>query len=130
MSPGETSTESRQWPVALQHIPCLPIGVEVHLTDQVATSQASQNRHKVCQVFPARPSERRSRHGVSSHKWLSMAQNATLVLAKDVMLPTVVHLPLAAEPPLYINVLGTDDLLSVRLTFFWVHACASSSHTQ
>ncbi len=107
MSTGETSTESRQWPVALQHIPCLPIGVEVYLTDQ-ATSKASQDRHKVCQVFPARLSERRSRHGISSHKGLSMAQNTTLVLAKDVMLPTVVHLPLAAEPPLYIDVLGTD----------------------
>ncbi len=111
MSPGETSSESRQWPVALQHLPCLPVGVEVYLTDQVtrqATSQASQDRHKVCQVFPARLSERRSRHGVSGHRGLSMAQNATLVLAKDVMLPTVVHLPLAAEPPLHINVLGTD----------------------
>ncbi len=108
MSPGETSTESRQWPVALQHIPCLPIGVEVCLTDQEATSQAFQDRHKVCQVFPARLSERRSRHGVFGHNGLSMAQNAALVLAKDMMLPTLVHLPLAAEPPLYINVLGTN----------------------
>jgi hypothetical protein len=107
MSTGETSTESRQGPVALQHIPCSPVGVEVYLTDQ-ATSKASQDRHKVCQVLSARLSERRSRYGISSHKALSMAQNATLVLAADVMLPTVVHLPVAAEPPLYINVLGTE----------------------
>ena len=107
MSTGETTTESRQWPVTLQHIPCLPVGVEVYLTDQ-ATSKASQDRHKVCQVFLARLSERRSKYGVPSHKPLSMAQNATSILANDVVLPTVVHLPLAAHPPLYVHVLSTD----------------------
>ena len=107
MSRGEITTESRQWPVTLHRIPFLPAGVEVYLTDQ-APSKASQDRHKVCPVFLARLSERRSKYRVPSHKPLSMAQNATSVLANEVVLPTVVHLPLAAEPPLYVHVLSTD----------------------
>ncbi len=81
------------------------------MTSQVS-SRILQDKQGVCQVFPARLSERRSTYSApnthGNSKVFTMSPDSQLVLSAEVMLPNVVHLPLAAEPPLYINVLGTE----------------------
>lgn len=66
----------------------------------------------VCQILPASLSERRNRHSeppVSSNgKVVCLKKDDSFHFTAQVQLPSVFHLPLAAEPPLYINVVQAE----------------------
>ena len=61
----------------------------------------------VCQVLPSTLTERRSKYieeaAKASGKVVCLKHDDRFYFAAQVPLPSVFHLPLAAEPPLYIN---------------------------
>ena len=71
-----------------------------------------QEATDVCQVLPASLSERRDSYkDVSANtngKAVCIEQNDSFYFAAQLQLPNVLHLPLAAEPPLYINVVRAE----------------------
>ena len=66
----------------------------------------------VCQILPAGLSERRNRFvdepNTASGKVVCLKRDDRFHFAAQVPLPSVLHLPLAAEPPLYINMVHGD----------------------
>lgn len=68
----------------------------------------------VCQILPASLTERRSRYleqpVAASGKVVCLKKDDSFHFAAQVPLPSVFHLPLAAEPPLYINMVHGADV--------------------
>ena len=66
----------------------------------------------VCQILPSSLTERRNRYAdepvKAGGKVVCLKKDDKFHFSAQVPLPSVFHLPLAAEPPLYINMVRAD----------------------
>ena len=92
-------------------LPVTSMKAEVYHVGQFSF-KGIQEATDVCQVLPASLSERRDTYkDVSANtngKAVCLEQNDSFYFAAQLQLPNVFHLPLAAEPPLYINVVRAE----------------------
>lgn len=89
-------------------LPVCPVTVQIHHMGQYSF-KGTPDKFELCQAMPASLSERRASYldvAVNSNgKLLCIRKDDSMALSVSVMLPDILHLPLAAEPPLYLNVL-------------------------
>ena len=87
-------------------VPCTPVGVEVYRAG-LYSYKGTREKYDLCQVYPASLSERRNTYddigSMPGSNATCLHRDNSLLLCRDVLLPDVADLPLAAEPPLYIN---------------------------
>ena len=93
-------------------LPSLPVKVEVYHMGQYSYKGISEPTD-VCQILPASLSERRTRHHeappvITNGKVTCVKKDDSFHFTAQVPLPSVFHLPLAAEPPLYINIVRSE----------------------
>jgi len=89
-------------------LPSLPVKVEVYHMGQYSYEGINEPTD-VCQILPASLSERRTRHHeappvISNGKVMCLKKYDNFCFTAQVPLPRDFHLPLAAEPPLYIDI--------------------------
>lgn len=84
-----------------------PVEVHVHHMGQFSFKGTS-DKFELCQACPASLSDRRTSYldivSNSNGKLVCGHKDDSMALSVSVMLPDILQLPLAAEPPLYINV--------------------------
>lgn len=87
-------------------VPCASVAVEVYRLG-LYSYRGTRDKYDLCQAYPASLSERRTLYddlgSAPGNHATCLHRDDTLLLRTDVMLPDVAELPLAAEPPLYIN---------------------------
>lgn len=92
-------------------LPSLHVKADVYHMGQYSYKGISQPVD-VCQILPASLSERRARYidepDTANSKVVCLKKDDRFHFAAQVPLPNVFHLPLAAEPPLYINMVHGD----------------------
>ena len=92
-------------------LPSLHVKADVYHLGQYSYKGISE-AVDVCQILPASLSERRSRYmdkpDAANGKVVCLKKDDRFHFAAQVPLPNVFHLPLAAEPPLYINMVHAD----------------------
>ena len=92
-------------------LPSLPVKVEVYHMGQYSYKGINEPTD-VCQILPASLSERRTRHQeapvIANGKVTCLKKDDSFHFTAQVPLPSVFHLPLAAEPPLYINIVQSS----------------------
>ena len=92
-------------------LPSLPVKVEVYNVGQYSYKGINAATN-VCQILPASLSERRNKQRDASAapntKVVCLKKDDSFHFTAQAPLPSVFHLPLAAEPPLYINFLHSD----------------------
>lgn len=92
-------------------LPSLHVKADVYHMGQYSYKGISQPVD-VCQILPASLSERRARYvdepDTANSKVVCLNRDDRFHFAAQVPLPNVFHLSLAAEPPLYINMVHGD----------------------
>lgn len=93
-------------------LPSLPVKVEVYHMGQYSFKGINEPTD-VCQILPASLSERRTRQQeapliITNGKVTCLNKDDSFHFTAQVPLPSVFHLPLAAEPPLYINIVRSE----------------------
>ena len=93
-------------------LPSLPVKVEVYHMGQYSYKGINEPTD-VCQILPASLSERRTRQQeapafITNGKVTCLKKDDSFHFTAQVPLPSVFHLPLAAEPPLYINIVRSE----------------------
>lgn len=85
---------------------CTAVSIEVYRAG-IFSYKGTRDKYSICQVYPAVLSERRNIYddicSTSSSNATCVHRDDSLLLQTDLMLPDLSGLPLAAEPPLYIN---------------------------
>lgn len=97
--------------MAAGSLPSLHVKADVYHLGQYSYKGIS-DPVDVCQILPASLSERRSRYmdkpDAANGKVVCLKRDDRFHFAAQVPLPNVFHLPLAAEPPLYINMVHAN----------------------
>ncbi|KAA6429091.1 MAG: hypothetical protein FRX49_01201 [Trebouxia sp. A1-2] len=92
-------------------LPSLPVKVEVYHMGQYSYKGINVPTD-VCQILPASLSERRARQQespvITNGKVTCLKKDDSFHFTAQVPLPSIFHLPLAAEPPLYINIVRSE----------------------
>lgn len=86
------------------------MGIEVYRVG-LFSYKGTREKYSLCQVYPASLAERRNicdDIGAAGSNATCLQKDDSLLLQTDVMLPDLTGLPLAAEPPLYINMTHQD----------------------
>ena len=98
-------------PATPSSLPSLQIKADIYHMGQFSYKGISQPVD-VCQILPSSLTERRSRYSSepvkAGGKVVCLKKDDRFHFSAQVPLPSVFHLPLAAEPPLYINMVRTD----------------------
>ena len=92
-------------------VPCAAVGIEVYRAG-LFSYKGSRDKYSLCQAYPATLSERRNIYddiaNTSGSSAACLHRDDSLLLQTELMLPDLSGLPLAAEPPLYINMTMQD----------------------
>ena len=110
--PGFGAFDSKELlPEMPTSLPSLPVKVEVYNVGLYSYKGITAPTN-VCQILPASLSERRIKQidtaAAPNSKVVCLRKDDSFHFTAQVPLPSVFHLPLAAEPPLYINIVHSD----------------------
>lgn len=106
---GDEAVDSQL--MAAGSLPSIHVKADVYHLGQYSYKGISEPVD-VCQILPASLTERRSRYtdkpDAANGKVFCLKRDDRFHFAAQVPLPNVFHLPLAAEPPMYINMVHAD----------------------